>query len=311
LGSLFIPNINPNASWIQYGITVAGGHGKGKRFNQLFYPSHVYVDDDQNIYVSDYVNDRIVKWKKDATRGQILVDGNGKKRPNDLLSSHVSFIVDKDSDALIIADRYNQRVIQQSLQNERMGETIISDIDCMDLKIDNDGYLYILDYSRHEVIRCKTGDANGTRVVGGYCQGTRLDQLSGPYNIFVDQDHSIYISDSISHCVMKWMKDAKEGIVVAGGNGQGNSLTQLSNPCGIIVDQLGTIYVVDSDNHRVIRWPKEATEGNVVVGGNGAGEQPNQLNYPCDLSFDRQGNLYVTDRANHRIQKFNIEQNCS
>jgi sugar lactone lactonase YvrE len=303
---LIIPNINIHSTWTQNATTPAGNHGQGNELNQLSLPYGAYIDDDQTIYVADTYNHRIVEWKSDATSGQIVAGGNDQGNRNDQLDYPSKVIVDKETDSLIICDSGNRRVVQWPRRNGRSGETILSNIVCRDLIMDNDGYLYVSDQEKDEVRRWKMGETNGTIVAGGNGKGNRLDQLDYPTYIFVDQDHSVYVSDTNNHRVIKWGKDAKEGIVVAGDQGQGNGLRQLLHPSGIIVDQLGSIYVAEWSNHRVTRWLKGAEEGTIVVGGNGPGAQPNQLSCPIDLSFDRENNLYVVEYGNHRIQKFDI-----
>ncbi len=306
LEQLFIPNLDFNQTWKQYGTTIAGVHGIGNGLNQFFGPCGVFIDDDQTIYVADWGNHRIVEWKSDANNGQIVAGGNGRVNRNDQLNGPTKVIVDKENDSLIICDRENRRVVRWPRRNGRSGETVISNIYCWDLIIDNDGYLYVSDPEIHEVRRWKIGETNGTIVAGGNGKGNKLNQLNYPTHLFVDEDHSVYVSDRNNHRVMKWLKDAKEGIVVAGGQGQGNGFRHLSKPQGIIVDQLGSVYVADSGNHRVMRFRNGAQEGTIVVGGNGQGEQPNQFNCPVDLSFDRQKNLYVVEWGNNRVQKFDV-----
>jgi hypothetical protein len=303
---LFIPNLMINQTWKQNGTTKAGGHGRGNGLNQLYNPLGVFIDDDQTIYVADFNNHRIVEWKSDANNGQIVAGGNGQGNRNDQLNQPTKLIVDKENDSLIICNFGDRRVVRWPRRNGQSGETLISNILCWDLIMDNDGYLYVSDWEKHGVRRWKMGEVNGTIVAGGNGKGNRLDQFNVPTNIFIDEDHSVYVLDFYNHRVIKWVKDAKEGIVVVGGQGQGNGLRQLSNPSGIIVDQLGSVYVADRVNHRVIRWLKGAEEGTIVVGGNGEEEQPNQFNHPVDLSFDRQKNLYVVDCNNHRVQKFDV-----
>jgi sugar lactone lactonase YvrE len=306
---LSIPNISFDARWIQNGITVAGGNGNGNALNQLYYPWGIYVDNDQTIYVADQLNHRIVEWKNGVTTGQVVAGGNGEGDRNDQLNQPINVIVDKQNDCLLISDYKNQRIVRWPRRNGTSGETIISNVNCWGLTMDNDGHLYVSDISKHEVRRYKIGETNGTVVAGGNGAGNRLDQLSAPYFICVDQDHSVSVSDCNNHRVMKWVKGAKKGTVVAGGRGSGNDLTQLSNPGGVLVDQLGTLYVADYSNHRVMRWLKGGREGSVVGGGNGPGRQANQLNTPVGLSFDRQNNLYVVDCQNHRVQKFQMNPN--
>ena len=272
----------------------------------------MYVDDDQNVYVADQSNHRIVKWKSGATSGQVVAGGNQQGSGAHQLYNPSDVIIDKERDSLIICDYSNGRVIRWPCQNGTSGEIIISNIDCVGLTMDENGSLYIVDYGKNEVRRYGRGESEGTVVAGGNEHGNRLDQLSNPQYVFVDRDHSVYVSDWGNHRVMKWMEGAKQGIVVAGGQGQGNGLTQLSCPQGVIVDQLGTVYVADCGNARIMRWSKGATQGSVIVGGNGGGSQSNQLNGPMGLSFDRHGNLYVVDNGNHRVQKFNSDFNsCS
>ncbi|CAF4569560.1 unnamed protein product, partial [Rotaria socialis] len=209
----------------------------------------------------------------------------------------------------IICDRGNERVVRWSRRSgTTQGEILINNIDCNGVAMDDQRYLYVSDWKKHEVRRYQLGEKNGTLVAGGNGEGDELNQLSYPTYLFVDRQQTVYVSDNNNHRVMKWNKGAKEGIVVAGGQGEGNALTQLKNPQGIFVDTLGTLYVADSANHRVMRWTQgDKKQGTVIVGGNGKEAGANQFNFPAGLSFDRQGNLYVADRNNNRVQRFSIE----
>ena len=293
---------------MQLGTTVAGGNSAGPGINQLHYPQSLYVDDDENVYVADFSNHRIMQWEKDAKVGQVVAGGQGEGDRNDQLNNPTSVILDKKTNCLIICDSKNKRVVRWARESGTSGETIISNIACWGVALDNDGYLYVSDIGKHEVRRWKIGETtDGTLVAGGNGKGNRFNQLNCPYYIFVDQDQSVYVSDYSNHRVMKWMKGAREGIVVAGNRGSGNALNRLAYPRGILVDQLETVYVADQYNYRVVRWLKGAIAGSVVVGGNGIGSQADQQSNPWNLSFDRQNNLYVADNGNHRIQKFPIE----
>ncbi len=291
-------------------MTIAGGNGQGNQLNQLYYPQGIYVDDDnQCIYIAEWENHRIVEWKSGAKMGQIVAGGNGEGNRTNQLKEPTNVVVDKKTDSLIICDYGNRRVIRWSTRNATNGETIISDIGCYGLTIDNNGDLYVSDNNKHEVRRWKIGETNGTIVAGGHGQGNQFNQLNNPTYLFVDEDHSVYVSDNFNHRVMKWLKGAKEGIVVAGGQGEGNSSTQLSRPRGVIVDHLGNIYVADCDNHRIMCWSKGSKEGHVILGGNRLEQQSNQLSYPRGISFDRQRQLYVVDWWSNRVQKFEIDLN--
>ncbi|CAF5068408.1 unnamed protein product, partial [Rotaria sp. Silwood1] len=264
-------DIHPNATWSKDGITVAGVNRPGSRTNQLYAPLGLYVDDDQTIYVADQRNNRIVEWKSGATNGTVVAGGNGEGNGAHQLHFPRDVIIDRESDSLIISDYENKRVVRWPRRNGTRGETIISDIACVGLTMDDNGFLYVADAEIHAVRRYKIGDTKGTVAAGGNGKGTRLDQLFNPHYVFVDRDYSVYVSDWKNNRVMKWKEGATQGIVVTGSQGQGNSLTQLHEPEGLVVDQLGTVYVADHWYHRIMRWPKGATQERVMVGGNGAG----------------------------------------
>ena len=58
--------------WMQNGVTVVGGSGSGDNLNQISYPSGLYVDDVQTIYVTERNNHRVVEWTLGATSGRIV-----------------------------------------------------------------------------------------------------------------------------------------------------------------------------------------------------------------------------------------------
>ncbi|CAF1429400.1 unnamed protein product [Adineta ricciae] len=295
-------------TWIQNGFTIVGGNGRGNRLNQLRWPTTVYIDDDQTLYVADVSNHRILEVKHDGTHVQVVAGGNGSGKKLNQLKDPADVLIDKMTNDIIVSDGGNRRIMRWSRQNNTNGQILMSNIDCCRLVMDELGYLYVSDVVRNEVRRYGINDTRGTVVAGGNGRGSQLNQLKVPVYFFVDKEQSVYVSDRENYRVVKWLKDAKQGIVVAGGHGKGSSLSQLSKPYGIIVDQYETVYVTDSDNHRVMCWPKGAKEGSIVVGGNGRGQYANQLSYPFGLSIDGQENLYVVDLFNNRVQRYAVKR---
>ncbi|CAF3718527.1 unnamed protein product [Rotaria socialis] len=314
----FIKNISVSISpgtqvtvrWASNGVTIAGGHGSGHALNQLYLPLGLHINDDDTIFIADFANDRIVKWKIGDNIGEVIIGSHGRGKQMNQLDRPFDVIFDNETDSLIISDGDNRRVMRWLLRNDTMyGEIILDNIDCYGLAIDDQRYIYVSDIEKNEVRRYRVGDINSKLVAGGNGQGMRLNQLNRPTYVFVDQDHSVYVSDRDNHRVIKWAKDANEGILVAGGRGYGNGLGQLSYPRGVIVDSLGTVYVADEENHRVMRWHKGAIQGDVLFGGNGKGQGPNQLHWPHGLSVDRHQHFYVVDYGNDRVQRYSIEAN--
>jgi sugar lactone lactonase YvrE len=268
------------------------------------------VDDDDTMIVADRDNHRIVEWKRGDTSGTVLAGGNGRGDRTDQLNQPTDVIYDKETDSLIICDAGNRRVTRWPRRNgTRRGETIVDNIHCHGLAMDDEGSLYVTDTVNNEVRRYRRGETTGIVVAGGNGQGATANQLNGPLYVAVDEEHAVYVSDYNNHRVMKWVKNAKEGIVVAGGQGQGNHLTQVYYPNGVLVDATGNVFVADYVKNRVVRWGRGASQGTVVVGGNWEGEGANQFDGPTSLSFDRHGHLYVVDCGNNRVQRFSLEKN--
>ncbi|CAF1975696.1 unnamed protein product [Rotaria magnacalcarata] len=303
-------NIPANAKWSQNGVTIAGGHGRGDATNQLNYPQGLFVDDDQTVVIADHENHRIIQWKNgDTTNGQVVAGGNGRENGLNQLNGPRDVVIDKETDSFIICDRGNDRVVRWSrYSGTKQGEILVDNINCYGLAMDEQRYLYVSDYGKHEVRRYQSGEKNGTLVAGGNGQGDELKQLNMPTYLFVDRQQNAYVSDRNNNRVMKWNKGTKEGIVVAGEQSAGSTLSQLYYPSGLFVDALGTLYVADTFNHRVMRWTQGAKQGTVIAGGNGYGAGVNQFSNPIGLSFDRHGNLYVSDYSNNRVQRFSIEK---
>ena len=302
-------SVAPTTRRAQNDHTVAGGHGEGDSTHQLSWPHGLFVDDEDTLIIADWENNRIVEWKRGDTSGTVLAGGNGPDDRPDQLNGPTDVLVEKENNSLIICDRRNRRVTRWPRRDgTRSGDTIIDNIACVGLAIDDEGFLYVTDREKHEVRRYYRGETNGTVVAGGNGQGAGFHQLHDPHYICVDRENAIYVSDCGNHRVMKWVKNAKVGIIVAGGRGYGKEPTQVSSPQGVLVDAVGTVYVADWGNDRVMRWCRGATQGTVVVGGNGRGEGANQFNGPTGLSFDRLGQLYVSDSQNNRVQRFEINK---
>ena len=79
------------------GIVVAGGNGQGNQLNRLNWPTCLFVDEEQTVYVSDYYNHRVMKWNKYAKEGIVVAGGEGQGNALTQLSYHRGLFVDTSS----------------------------------------------------------------------------------------------------------------------------------------------------------------------------------------------------------------------
>jgi len=92
------------------GTVVAGGHGKGNNLNQFDYPSFLFIDREETVYVSDRDNHRVMKWLKGAKEGIIVAGGYGQGNSSKQLSGPLGLIVNEVGD-IYVADCINHRIM--------------------------------------------------------------------------------------------------------------------------------------------------------------------------------------------------------
>ncbi|CAF1385389.1 unnamed protein product [Adineta steineri] len=165
-GFLYVSNCKKNevrrwkmGEYNNEGILVAGGNRKGDRLNQLNFPTFIFVDEDQSIYVSDRYNHRVMKWRKDTKKGTIVAGGNGKGRNRNQLSSPAGVVVG-DSGQIYVADWWNHRVMRWC-EGKDDGEIIVGGNGYgnqsnqlnrpFDLSFDDEGNLYVVDCGNHRI----------------------------------------------------------------------------------------------------------------------------------------------------------------
>ncbi|CAF1602870.1 unnamed protein product, partial [Rotaria magnacalcarata] len=111
----------------------------------------------------------------------VVAGGNGKGNGLHQLNGPTDVLIDKETGSLIICDQGNQRVVRWSRRSgTTQGEILINNINCFGLAMDDQRYLYVSDYRKHEVRRYQLGEKNGTLVTGGNGQGDGFNQLNVP-----------------------------------------------------------------------------------------------------------------------------------
>ncbi|CAF1364228.1 unnamed protein product [Adineta steineri] len=162
-GFLYISDLKKNevrrwkmGEYNNEGIVVAGGNEHGNQLKQLSYPTFIFVDHDQSVYVSDNGNHRVMKWSKDAKEGTVVAGGNGRGEKLNQLSLPYGVIVD-NLGRIYVADFRNHRVMRWC-EGKEEGEIVVSgngqgnqlNGPC-GLSFDDEGNLYVADYSNHRV----------------------------------------------------------------------------------------------------------------------------------------------------------------
>ncbi|CAF4617922.1 unnamed protein product, partial [Rotaria socialis] len=102
--------------------------------------------------IADFYNHRIIQWKNgDTTNGQVVAGGKGAGRGLHQLNNPSDVLIGKETDSLIICDRWNRRVVRWSRRSgTTQGEILIDNIYCYGLAMDEQRYLYVSGCGEHE-----------------------------------------------------------------------------------------------------------------------------------------------------------------
>jgi sugar lactone lactonase YvrE len=242
----------------------------GSNSSQLNYPQGVYIDSNQNLYVTDYYGYRVQKYINGSRNG-VTIAG---------ISASAGTALNQFGGLRYFAFDATET------------------------------YMYVTDCDNNRIMRYLTNSTtgtNGTVVAGGTGSGNTNTQLNYPWGIYYlpSVSNYLFITNYYGHSVMKWVPGASSGVFIAGTPGvAGSSATTFNNPMGIKLDINLNMFVVDCNNHRVQMFCYNNQTGTTIAGTGTAGSSATQLNYPRGIAFDSSMNMYITDPGNVRIQKF-------
>ena len=148
------------------GVVVAGG-SQGSADDQLDVPTGVSLDSNDNVYVSDRMNHRVMKWVPGATTGVVVAGGNGAGAELNQLDQPDGIIT---------------------------------------VNIGGDLYIYISDAHNHRIVRWKDGAYvdGGVLVAGGNGSGTNANQLNTPFGLTLDSNRNVYVADRFNNRIQKF-----------------------------------------------------------------------------------------------------------
>jgi uncharacterized protein (TIGR03437 family) len=273
------------------GSAAAGYAGDGgSAINaQLNDPNGVAVDAAGNVYIADYLNDRVRKLSPNGTittvagTGTAGFSGDGGPATAACLNGPFRVAVDK-AENLYVSDYANFRVRKVAL----------------------DGTI-------------TTVAGNGSASSSGDGGPATSAAINSPGDLALDARGNLFITSGAfvgngSGNVIR--KVTPGGIITtvagngtAGYSGDGGLATSaaLNTPEGLAVDSAGNLFISDQVNRRIRRVSNgiiETVAGNGAAGysGDGGPAVSAEISSPAGISFDAVGNLYIADRDNNRVR---------
>ncbi len=289
-------------SWNEWGQTgIVEGHGLG----EFSAPVAVAIDSRDNLYVSDYGNNRVQKL--DATSGLWSEWGGGDGQAGSALGEfeNPSGIAVGGDDSVYVADRDNHRIqvrdangwSELGQRGSQPGQFEFPS----DVAVDREGNLYVADINNFRIQ--KRAVDTGLWEVLGNGRGTAVGQFEYASSVAVDSVGNVYVADTDNGRIQKLVASTGQWEEI--GSGTGSGLGQFYEPYDVTVDREDNIYIADLANNRIQmldsstgawrEWGKS---------GNQAGNVPGEFSSPTGVAIDGNGDIFVADFGNHRIQKW-------
>jgi sugar lactone lactonase YvrE len=300
----------------------SAGSGEG----QFDGPYDVAIDSQNNVYVTDFVNDRIQKFDSDgnfittwgsAGSGEGQFDGPYGVATD---SQNNVYVTDYGNDRIQVfspsigattttitpppSPETEQQNQQQYSFVRAWGSNGTGNGEFNDpegIAIDSSGYVYVAEYYNN---RIQKFTADGTFITSWGSEGSGNGQFSSPYDVAIDSSGYVYVADFANDRIQKFSSDGTF-ITSWGSTGSGNG--QFSSPRGVAIDSSGNlstdprVYVAEWGGNRIQKF---TSDGTFITSWGSTGSGNGEFNGTAGIAIDSSGSVYVADAGNDRIQKF-------
>jgi sugar lactone lactonase YvrE len=303
-------------------VTFAAGNANGasgSTLNALDNPTGISVGVDNALYVSDYSNQRVIRFAQGSLNGSIVagtgVAGSGVSQLNGPTGLYVDTSLN-----IYVADSNNFRVMFWR-QNASAGVKVagtgssgsaLNNFGTLSgLSVDSQGNIYVCDVSNNRIMKFTPNVTNAVIVGGNGIAGNSSDQINTPYGMYLDDVNLyLYVADYNNSRIQRYhLNVSTNGTTVAGGNGLGAGNNQLNSPYSVCVSKINSaIYIADTGNNRVQRWSSGATYG-VTIAGIGASlyNYTTPLYGPMDIRLSNdEAYLFVSEKNYNRVWRFEL-----
>ena len=280
----------------------------------LKYPKGCCLDSDDNVYIVDNNNHRLIKLDSNlqyvsqfGTTGIAKTDNTGLSYPYGCCAD--------SNDNIYIVDSGNYRLIKlnKDLQYvSQFGVTGVSKKDNTGFNrpsgccIDSNGNIYVSDSDNHRLVKLNSNlqyvSQFGTTGTAKY-DNTGLNE---PMGCCIDSNGNIFVVERSNQRLTKLNSNLQYVSQFGTTNSAKTDNTGLNYPQYCSVDFIDNIYITDSRNQRLIKLNPNL-QYITQFGFTGTAKSDNTgLNGPHMCYIDKKANIYIADAANNRV--INIKQ---
>ena len=191
----------------------------GNTNTQLSSPRGIAFDPNTDaFYVSEAVNNRVMRYRRNSTVGTLVAGGNGNGTGNTQLSSPRGLYYDSSTNSLVIANAAANNVVRWVIGasswtlmagnfNGTPGSDSLTFEGPWDVTFDPLGNMYVADRFNHRVQFFRPGEMNGTTIAGATnLVGTSATRFNEPISVAVDSQLDVYVADLWNNRVQKFSR---------------------------------------------------------------------------------------------------------
>lgn len=294
VGDMSSPQLSDNHKPLE---SVVSWGSKGPGDGEFARPTGIAVDNEGNIYVSDYNRHCIQKFTSSGT----FVLKWGSKGNGDGQFVYPSDVTVDKAGIVWVVDSFNTRIQRFSRdgkfqgkvgkKGERNGELSLPH----GIAADHTGQVYVTDRGNHRIQKYSD---YGNFIAKWDCTIDENGTMMDPYSIAVGPQGKIFVVETRNNRILIF---SPEGTLITTWGSFGTGDSQFNSPGGIAVDDRGNVWVADTKNNRIQKF---TSSGTFLAEYGCPGSGDGQFNGLMDLAPDHAGNLYIVDTNNFRIQKF-------
>jgi len=290
--------------------------GAGGRLRE---PQDIFIDKQDNIYIADSGNNRIVRLDQNHT---FVGDYTDQKRLNSPQGVYAA-----DYHELYIADTGNRRIVHLTDSDEYIEEFVKPKTDMLDetsdfainkVYLSAQGYLYMIKGQSFMTIDAENEfkgfvGANQTGfnflnyIIRNFASAEQKKRFANPepppYNNFVIADDGmIYAVAATGDRQIKKINSVGQNIFKTD-----YSTEKITGPdasvhmVDIAVDSQGVITVIDQNSGKLYQYDRE---GNMLCAFGGKGDKKGLFALPVSIAVNSKGHIYVLDYSTGYIHVF-------
>jgi len=271
------------------------------------------VDDDLNIYTSQWSMDTLQKWLPGTKTPINLYEGRFQGNAifyHSFTHSLYFFYVFKNIPGiykLSVIDDNSIPVNVISTNGKGSGLNQLGD-QCAGIYVTSTGDIFVADSNNRRVVKWSANATSGVLVAGGNGYGSGPDQFSMISNIFVDEINNVlYVVDSPNQRIQRYKNGSPNGTTVIGGGPKtvlSDVVSEYIQPLSVLVDKMGNVLV--GEGSRITKWTPDFQSNLIVLthDKNDYSAISSNIKVPRILAFDKFENLYVFEETNGQVIKF-------